>query len=207
MTNVTVIGTGSIGSAVASVAGKAGARVQLLGRDAVKASSVVAESGAEAGKVGDPILGDIVVLAVPYEALEELAEQYADQLDGKVVVDVTNPVDFSTFDELLVPSDSSAAAELQKRLPNARVLKAFNTNFAGTISTGLVGDVPTTVLVAGDDENATRALVDLVTAGGVEAAVIGSLKRARELEAFAFLQITLAAQEIVGWDGGFALRK
>jgi len=207
MTNVTVIGTGSIGSAVASVAAKAGASVQLLGRDTAKASSVAAATGAEAGEVGDPIRGDIVVLAVPYEALEELAEQYASQLDGKVVVDVTNPVDFSTFDELLVPSDSSAAAELQKRLPNARVLKAFNTNFAGTISTGLVGDIPTTVLVAGDDEKATQALVDLVTAGGVKAAVIGSLKRARELEAFAFLQITLAAQEIVGWDGGFALRK
>ncbi|WZO34254.1 NAD(P)-binding domain-containing protein [Microbacterium sp. LWS13-1.2] len=207
MTNVTVIGTGNIGSAVAAVATKGGAHVQLLGRDGEKAASVAAGLGATSGAVGDVLTGDIVVLAVPYDALAELAELYGHQFDGKVVVDVTNPINFATFDELTVPADSSAAGELQKQLPDARVVKAFNTNFAGTIATGQVGDVPTTVLVAGDDDSATQALVDLITAGGVAAAAIGPLKRARELEAFAFLQITLAAQEIVGWGGGFALRK
>lgn len=147
------------------------------------------------------------MLAVPYAALTELVQEYGDQFDGKIVVDVTNPVDFTTFDGLTVPADSSAAAELQRHLPRARVVKAFNTNFAGTIAAGQVGDIPTTVLVAGDDESAKHALVELIIAGGLDAAAIGSLKRARELEAFGFLQITLAAQEIVGWGGGFALRK
>ena len=207
MTNVTVIGVGNIGSAVAALAVKGGAHVQLLGREAEKTEGIAAELGATAAVVGDVLTGDIVVLAVPYTALAELADQYGDQFDGKVVVDVTNPVNFETFDDLTVPADSSAAGELQKRLPRARVVKAFNTNFAGTIATGEAGDVPITVLVAGDDDAAKEAVVDLVTAGGVDAAAIGSLKRARELEAFAFLQITLAAQEIIGWGGGFALRK
>jgi len=207
MSTVTVIGTGNVGAAVAGVVAKGGASVQILGHTAGKADALAAQLGGTAGAVGDAITGEIVVLAVPYDALAGIAEQYGSQLDGKILVDVTNPVDMTTFDGLTVPADSSAAAELQARVPGAKVLKAFNTNFAGTLASGQVGGVPTTVLVAGDDADAKQALVELVTAGGVAAAAIGSLKRARELEAFAFLQISLAAQEIVGWGGGFALRK
>lgn len=206
MSTITIIGSGNVGSAVAALAAKGGASVQVLGRDVEKAEALAAAVGGTAGTVGDLITGDIVVLAVPYPALAELAASYASQLKGRIVVDVSNPVDMATFDGLLVPADSSAAAELQAALPGANVLKAFNTTFAGTIASGQVGDVPTTVLVAGDDEGARTALVDLIRAGGLAAAGVGSLKRARELEAFGFLQITLAAQEIVGWGGGFALR-
>jgi len=207
MSSITVIGTGSVGSAVAELAAKGGANVQVLGRNREKAALLAARISATPGSVGDAISGDVVVLAVPYPALAELADAYGAALDGKVVVDVTNPVDFKTFDGLTVAADSSAAAELQAKLPAAKVVKAFNTNFAGTIANGQVRDVPPTVLVAGDDDAAKQAVVDFVTAGGVSAAAVGSLKRARELEAFGFLQITLAAQEIIGWDGGFALRK
>lgn len=207
MTTITVIGTGNVGSAVASLAAKSGATVQVLARDIDKASELAGQVGGSAGSVGDAVTGDIVVLAVPYGALKELAGSYGSALDGRVVVDVSNPVDMNTFDGLVVPADSSAAAELQAALPGAKVVKAFNTNFAGTVATGQVGDVPATVLVAGDDEGARQAVVDFVKAGGVEAAAVGSLKRARELEAFGFLQISLAAQEVVGWSGGFALRK
>ena len=210
MRSITVIGTGNVGGAVAALAAKGGASVQILGHEPGKADALAAQLGGTAGTagtVGDAITGDIVVLAVPYPALAAIAEQYGAALDGKILVDVTNPVDFQTFDGLTVPADSSAAAELQARVPGAKVLKAFNTNFAGTIAAGTVGDVPPTVLIAGDDADAKQALVDLVTAGGVAAAAVGSLKRARELEAFGFLQITLAAQEIIGWGGGFALRK
>ncbi len=207
MSRVTVIGTGNIGSTVASIAVKGGADVQLLGRDRDKTAAAAQQAGATAGQVGDAITGDIIVLAVPYPALAELAEQYAGQFDGKVLVDVTNPVDFATFDALTVPADSSAAAELQSRVPAAKVVKAFNTNFAATLATGQVGQHPTTVLVAGDDADAKQAVIDVVTAGGVTAVAAGSLKRARELEALGFLQLTLGAQEIVGWTGGFAIQK
>jgi len=207
MSNVTVIGTGNIGSAVASIVAKGGAAVQLLGRDLDKAASVAEQAGATAGQVGDALTGDIVVLAVPYPALAELAEQYSGQFDGKILVDVTNPVDFATFDSLTVPADSSAAAELQALVPAAKVVKAFNTNFAATLATGQLGENSTTVLVAGDDDAAKQAVVEVITAGGVNAVSAGSLKRARELEAVGFLQLTLAAQEIVGWTGGFAVQK
>lgn len=206
-TTVTVIGSGNVGSAVAALASKGGAQVQVLGRDQEKAAALAAEVSGTAGAVGEAITGDIVVLAVPVTAFDELVAAYGAQLEGKVVVDVTNPVDFATFDSLTVPADSSAAAELQAKLPGVKVVKAFNTLFAGVLAAGQVGgDVPAVVLVAGDDESAKSALIELVTAGGVKGVDAGSLKRAREMEAVGFLQMTLAAREIIGWTGGFALR-
>ena len=67
-----------------------------------------------------------------------------------------------------------------------------------------VGDQTTTVLIAGDDADAKSALADVVTSGGLNAIDAGALKRARELEAVGFLQLTLAAAERIGWTGGFA---
>ena len=152
--------------------------------------------------------GDIVVLAVPYPAVADVLATYGAQLAGKVVVDITNPLDFATFDSLVVPAGCSAAAEIAAALPDSHVLKAFNTTFAGTLSTGTVGGtVPTTVLVAGDDAAAKAALVAAVEAGGLKALDAGSLARAHELEAIGFLQLTLAVSEKIGWTGGFALAK
>lgn len=89
-------------------------------------------------------------------------------------------------------------------MPQSRVLKAFNTTFAGTLSSGTVGGAPTTVLVAGDDADAKAQLVGIISAGGLRAIDAGSLRRARELEAVGFLQLTLAAGEKVSWTDGFA---
>ena len=106
---------------------------------------------------------------------------------------------------LVVPADSSATAEIAAALPDARVLKAFNTTFAGTLSSGQVGELPTTVLIAGDDSQAKSDLAGVITSGGVRAIDAGGLKRARELEALGFLQLTLAATEKGSWTGGFAV--
>jgi predicted dinucleotide-binding enzyme len=147
-----------------------------------------------------------VILAVPYPSLAEIVEARREQLAGKIVVDITNPLNFETFDSLVVPADSSAAAEHAAKLPQSRVLKAFNTNFAATLAAKTVGGAhPTTVLVAGDDELAKQAVVDVVRAGGVDAVDAGALSRARELEAVGFLQLALAVQEKVAWNAGVAL--
>ena len=147
------------------------------------------------------------MLAVPYPALAAIIAEYGDQLAGKVVVDITNPLNFETFDSLVVPSNSSAAAELAESLPSSSVLKAFNTTFAATLATKQVGPNPTTVLIAGDDSAAKDALTAALTAGGVAAIDAGGLNRARELEALGFLQLTLAVGEKVGWTGGFGVAR
>ncbi len=205
MTSVTIIGAGNIGGAVARLALKAGADVQVLARDAAKAAAV--DPAVTAGTVGDAVTGDVVVLALPYPALAEVAAQYPDGFAGRVVVETTNPVDFATFDSLVVPAGSSATAELAALLPEARVLKAFSTNFAATLASGTVGALPTTVLIAGDDADAKAALAGVVEGGGLRAVDAGSLKRAHELEALGFLQMTLAASEQTSWTSGFALER
>jgi 8-hydroxy-5-deazaflavin:NADPH oxidoreductase len=189
MAHVSIIGTGNMGQAIAAVAGKGGHTVQLLGQD----------------DIDTPASGDIVVLAVPYPAVPAVLEQRGSQLEDKIVVDITNPLNFETFDSLTVPADSSAAAEIAAKLPSSRVLKAFNTNFAGTLAAGAVGPLTTTVSIAGDDADAKATLAGVITSGGLKAIDAGSLKRARELEAIGFLQISLAANEKVAWTGGFGI--
>ncbi|MFF2833149.1 NADPH-dependent F420 reductase [Cellulosimicrobium cellulans] len=198
MSSITIIGAGNMGTAIAGLALAAGSEVQVLTREATDLDPRVS-----AGTVGDELKGDVVVLALPYGAVAEVVDLYADRLDGKVVVDITNPLDFATFDSLVVPDGSSAAAQVQQRVPGARVLKAFNTNFAATLASGQVGPLPTTVLVAGDDADAKAALAGAVS--GVRVVDAGSLKRAHELEALGFLQLTLAAGEKTSWMTGFAL--
>ena len=207
MTDVTIIGIGNMGAAIAAVVANAGAHVQVVARDVVKAEALAAQVGGTAAGVGDPLSGSIVIFAVPFAAVDELVQAYGPTLADKIVVDITNPVDGATFDGLTVPADSSAAADLAAKLPTARVIKAFNTNFASTLASGAVGDATTTVLVAGDDADAKKALIDLIVAGGLAAEDAGSLKRARELESIGFLQITLAASERIAWTGGFALTR
>ena len=203
MAQITIIGAGNMGGAISGIATAGGNTVQLLARDAAKVAEV--NPAATAGVVGDPITGDIVILALPYGAVADVLAAYSDQLDGKILVDLTNPVDFATFDALVVPAGGSAAAEIAKLVPGARVLKAFNTNFAATLAQGSVGGLPTAVLIAGDDADAKAALAGVLASGGVKAVDAGSLKRAHELEALGFLQLTLAAAEKTSWSTGFAL--
>lgn len=189
MTHVSIIGPGSMGQAIAGVVTRGGGSVELLGPEDAATTPT----------------GEIVVLAVPYPAVADVLAAHSEHLAGKVVVDITNPLDFATFDSLTVPADGSAAVEIAAALPGSRVLKAFNTTFAATLATGEVGANPTTVLIAGDDADAKALLADVVSAGGLRAIDAGSLRRARELEALGFLQITLAAGEKIGWTGGFAV--
>lgn len=185
---ITIFGKGNMGQAIGKNFAEAGNNVQYYG------SKDTAQQ-----------LGDIVVMAVPYPALAALAKQYQAELAGKIVVDITNPLNFETWDELVVPADSSAAQQLQELLPESKVLKAFNTNFAATLQSGKIGELPTTVLVAGDDEEAKAAFKSALASSALRVLNTGKLKRAREMEATGFLQMTLAASEQIGWDGDFGV--
>ena len=189
MASFSIIGTGAMANAIGGVLAAGGGGVAYVTRD----------------QVGTVPLGDVVVLAVPHTAVDEILDAYGDALDGKVLVDITNPVNFETFDSLVVPAGSSKAALIQEKVPRAHVLKAFNTTFAGTLASAKVGENPTTVLVAGNDADAKATLVAAVEAGGLRAVDAGSLARAHELEALGFLQVGLAAAGAITWTGGFAL--
>lgn len=186
MKNITIFGKGNMAKVIAERFTQAGNHVEMLGSK-------------------DPVgtIGDIVVLAVPYAAVASILELNKAQLEGKLIIDITNPVNFGTMDDLLVPANSSATEEFSALLPQATFIKAFNTNFAYTLG----GNTNTTVLLASNDDNAKNVLVETLNGSGLVVVDAGSVKRARELEAIGFLQITLAIREKISWMGGFGLTK
>ena len=195
MTTVSILGSGNMARGIATRVLAGGNAVQILSRDSQESAKLADELGggsATSGAIGDPLAGDVVVLAVPYPAAAPLAEQYGDQLSGKTIVDITNPINVETFDGLVTPPDSSAAEEIAKSAPSdARVVKAFNTTFAGTLVEGQVKDQPLDVFIAGDDADAKATVATLVEAGGLRRIDVGQLANARFLEGLGFLHIAL----------------
>ena len=203
---VTIIGAGNMGRGIGTRLVAGGNDVELVDRDPGDARSLAEElagaGGASATAAqGDAIGGAVIVLALYYHDVAEAIEQYAEQLAHRVVVDVSNPIDFSTMEGLVTPTDSSGAEEIAKLVPDGTaVVKAFNTTFARTLAEGQVAGQPLDVLIAGDDEEAKRTLSGLVESGGLRPVDVGPLRRARQLEQLGFLHI--AVQERLGT--GFA---
>jgi predicted dinucleotide-binding enzyme len=195
--DVTIIGTGNMARGIGSRVLAGGHELTIVGKDAGKAEEATGalRESAGAGSIatagpGDPVGGDVVVLAVYYPDARAAVEQHADDLSGKTVVDITNPVN-ETFDALVVPPDSSATQELAKLAPGANLVKAFNTTFARTLSATEVAGQQLDVLIAGDDEQAKAAVATVARDGGLNPIDVGGQHRARELEALGLLHMTL----------------
>jgi predicted dinucleotide-binding enzyme len=198
---VTIVGTGNMARGVAARALAGGHHVTFVGTDVSKAEDLADEMTGEGPvEASERIEADVVVLAVPYTQAPHVVRDYADQLDGAVVVDVTNPVDISVLEPLRAgyvdPFDSGAqliAAEAPDGVP---VVKAFNTTFAGTLLAGTVAGQPLDVFIAGDDVQAKAVVSRLVSDGGMRPIDAGALARARELEALGYLH--MAVQPALG---------
>ena len=205
MSNITIFGAGNIGSVVAGIAVKAGATVQVIDRNPDKAAA--SAEGVTGAKFGEAITGDIVVLALPVPAYEDVSAAYGDQLAGKTVVDVSNPIDFGTFDLALPEGFKSAAEYVAAKLPNSAVVKAFNTTFAATLATGVNDGEPTVVQLAADDDAAKNSVKAFIEAAGLKTVDAGALKRAQYLEGYGALQIVLGVTNQTPWTGGFKVVK
>lgn len=192
---ITIIGTGNMARGIGTRAVAGGHDVTLLGTEQAHAEELAAELGGDsvkAGTVGDPIAGDVVVLAVWYPVSLEVVERYGDQLDGKVVVDITNPVDTETWDRLATTPGSSSAEEVAELVPDGTsVVKAFNISFAPALVAGEVGGQPLDILIAGDDADAKQKVSRLVADGGLRPLDVGPLARAQQLEHLGFLHISV----------------
>ena len=136
---ITIIGTGNMARGIATLALAGGNTVTLLGTEEAKAQALAGELSGDVrtGTVGDPISGDVVVLAVWYQSVDDILGRYGDQLAGKTVIDITNPVDLETYAPLTLDA-GSAAQEIAAKAPGAKVVKAFNTTFAGSLAEGQV---------------------------------------------------------------------
>jgi 8-hydroxy-5-deazaflavin:NADPH oxidoreductase len=192
---VAIIGPGNVGKALATSITRAGHDVTLTAKNRERAAEAAREVGAttadgNAAAVAD---ADLVILAVPFVgAADEVSDDIRDAVAGKTVIDVTNPLkaDYSGL-----ATDTSAAEEFQKLLPDANVVKAFNTIFAANQA------APTRDIdgfVAGDDDKAKQIVISLVDSMGFTPLDVGPLRAARFLEGMAYINIGLNAQN--GWD-------
>jgi 8-hydroxy-5-deazaflavin:NADPH oxidoreductase len=190
---LTIIGTGNMGRAIATRALAGGHDVTLIGTESAKANQLADQlgtGGSGSVRAGDSPTGGVVVLAVWYPTTLDAMREHSDELDGKVVVDISNPIDVSQFEPLDLDS-GSAAEELAKAAPGARVVKAFNTTFAPTLEAGEVAGQSLDVFIAGDDAGAKAQVSELIESAGLRPIDVGPLRRARQLEALGYLHMAL----------------
>lgn len=191
--NIAIFGTGNMATGLANLFAKAGHKVSLSSRDAAKAAASAAElgNGVAAASYGDAAAAaQTIVLAVPYDAAPGVLAAAGD-LAGKVVVDITNPMT-ADFSALSIGHTTSAAEEIQKVVPAAKVVKAFNTVFASVLQNGgKANGQSATAFVAGDDAEARKSVADLARSAGFKAVEAGGLASARYLEPVAGLNIAL----------------
>ena len=205
---VTIVGAGNMGRGIGTRAVAGGHDVEIVDRDAEEAQTLAEELGGSATALGpdDPFGGDVVVFAVYYPGIKDAVREYADRLAGKVVVDITNPVDTETWDELATPPGTSSAEEVAELVPEGTpVVKAFNTTFAPTLVAGEVGGQQLDVLIAGDDDEAKRKVAQLVSEGGLRPLDVGPLRRARQLEQLGFLHIAVQQPLDLGFGSAIKL--
>jgi predicted dinucleotide-binding enzyme len=191
---ITIVGAGNMGRGIGTRAIAGGHDVEIIDRDPGQARALADELGGSATALdqGQSIGGDVVVFAVYYPAIKDAVREYSDMLAGKVVVDITNPVDTETWDDLATPPGTSSAEEVAALVPaGTPVVKAFNTTFAPTLVAGEVDGQLLDVLIAGDDEAAKRKVAQLVSDGGLRPLDVGPLRRARQLEQLGFLHIAV----------------
>jgi 8-hydroxy-5-deazaflavin:NADPH oxidoreductase len=189
---VAIIGKGNVGNAIAK--GLNGKHEIKFGHRDPK------EPVSEAAK-----WGEIVVLAVPYEAVSDAIKELGSATDGKILLDVTNAI--APNGELAVGFTTSAAEELQKKIPKAHVVKAFNTVFAKNQNTGKIGTEKLTLFVASDSREAKTTVIKLGKDIGFDCVDAGELKVARYLEPMAMLIIGLAYDLGMGTNIGYKLVK
>jgi predicted dinucleotide-binding enzyme len=222
---VTIVGAGRLAGGIAHRVLAGGHRLRLADSDPGKAEALAASLAARQPRPGGRAAGgggaapavavdgvaralagaDVVVLAVPYPEGRAVARDQGAALAGVTLVDTCNPVDFSTFDSLLTSPGMSAAEEIAEANPAARVVKAFNTTFAAALAVGWVGGLPLDVFIAGDDSGAKQRVASLVADGGMRPVDTGPLRRARELEAFQLLHMTLQGPLGLDWASAIKL--
>jgi predicted dinucleotide-binding enzyme len=220
---VTIVGAGRLAEGIAIRVLAGDHRLRIADADPGKAEALAfglreRGRGASAGvssrsvsqvaafQLAEGIAGaDVVVLALPYPQGRLVARDQGAALSGVTVVDTCNPVDFSTFDSLLTSPGLSAAEEIADASKGARVVKAFNTTFAAALIAGWVGGMPVDVFLAGDDAEAKRQVDTLVRDGGMRPVDTGPLRRARELEAFQLLHMTLQGPLGLDWASAIKL--
>jgi len=211
---IAVIGaSGNMGSAISKSLSKGNYRLLLFSNEKEKIEALVNEiknshAAADLEALECPTdaswEADVIILAVPFQAENELAEKIREVANQKIVISIANPLN-ETYDDLVTTPDTSAAEKLQKLLPNSKVVKAFNTTFAADFSTPVIDGKQVDSFIAGNDEEALQTISELVTTAGFNPIVAGDLSVSRTLEAMQLLLIRLGMKYNYNWLAGWKI--
>jgi NADPH-dependent F420 reductase len=204
--DVAIIGSGNVGGALARAFTRSGHNVTITARNGEHAGEVARATGARAVATNVEAVraAGVIVLATPFGSAADIAAEIREAAAGRIIVDTTNRMSFGPNGPDMDTSTSNAE-ELAALLPDSRVVKAFNTLFASNQADPVLDDVQLDGFVAGDDAAAKAAVLSLVASIGLEPVDVGPLARARQLEALAFLNISLNATNNGSWRSGWKL--
>lgn len=202
---IAIIGSGNVGKALASAATKAGHHVTLTATSHEKAKEVATATNAHAAASNEEAVKDaeLIVLAVPASKVDEVVGALSPELDGKVIIDVTNRINVQNPGQVL--DGSSVSEEIQKKAPKAHVVKAFNYAFASTIADPKVNGSGLDAYVAGDNDAAKEKAMQLARSIGFRPIDAGPLAMARALEGMGLLNVLLQIKHGWPWQSGFKL--
>jgi len=194
-----------MGSALARALNVAGHTVTVTARNPAHAEKVAGEFKVAAAASNREAVQDVdmVVLAVPSKAVAAVVEDLDGLLGEVIVVDPTNPSGVNR--EEILRGSASLAEAILLLAPGIRVVKAFNTVFAGRLNDPVVNGVPLDGFYAGDDPVAKRVVADLLAEMGFRPIDAGELLTARVLELMAFLNIDLNLRHGWPWQSGWKL--
>ncbi len=211
---IAIIGaTGNMGSAISKSLAKGNYRLLLKSNDNDKLDGLVKEIKSQNTKadVESAVCptdasweADVIILAVPFEAEKEIALKIKEVANQKIVISIANPLN-QTFDGLVTAPDTSAAEQLQLLLPNSKVVKAFNTTFAADFSSPVIDGKQVDAFIAGNDEEATQTVSEMVATAGFNPIIAGSLPVSRTLENMQLLLIQLGMKYNYNWLAGWKI--
>ncbi|MCC9167743.1 NADPH-dependent F420 reductase [Pontibacter harenae] len=214
MQTIAIIGaSGNMGSVISKSLAKGNYRLLLCANELDKVQAVVNEI-----KDNNPAAevealdctreasweADIIIAAVPYAAEQEVAEKIREVANQKIVISIANPLN-DTYNGLVTSPETSAAEELQKLLPNSKVVKAFNTTFAADFSTPVIDGKQADAFIAGDGEEALQTVSGLVETAGFNPIIAGDLAVSGTLERMQLLLIQLNMKYDYNWLAGWKI--
>ena len=204
--NIAIIGSGNVGKALAGSFARADHHVTLAARDVNKVNETATELGVSAAATLTDAArdADVIILAVPFDAVAEVATELRPVVHGKVVIDATNPLK-TDYSGLATEGGRSGAERLAEMLPEAKVVKAFNTMFGSIQADPRTHGTTLDAFFATDDDHAREILTQLISSLGLRPIDAGPLNAARELEALAWLNIRIQMQSNGDWRSAFVL--
>lgn len=209
---IAIIGaTGNMGSNIAKNLSKSNNRLLLFANQKDKVEALVSDIKANNATADVEVLecpanasweADVIILAVPYAAEKELAAKIREVANQKIVISIANPLN-ENYNGLVTAPDTSAAEELQKLLPNSKVVKAFSTTFAADFATPVIDGKQVDAFVAGNNDEAVGTVAELVKTAGFNPIVAGDLSVSRTLENMTLLLIQLTMKNNYNWLAGW----